>query len=167
MKISKKLTENLLNLANGEKIHLNYYTGSGRFQKKSTDWIEKIYCELLQFVEKTDLIYSNDAPRGGFCGDYIQVKNIEKFKEVFSKQIQELEEQKREEEEQKKLEEEKRKQEKIEKAKKYLPLFEEKKEEIKKIKEKEALGYRTLENLLTREEIYNFFILYNNKIFKI
>ena len=160
MKISKKLTENLLNLANSEKIHLNYYTGSGRFQKKSADWIERIYYELLQFVEKTDLIYSNDAPRGGFCGDYIQVKNIEKFKEVFSKQIQELEEEKKEIEE-------KRKQEKIEKAKKYLPLFEEKREEIKKIKEKEALGYRTLEVLLTREEIYNFFILYNNKIFKI
>lgn len=160
MKISKKLTENLLNLANGEKIHLNYYTGSGRFQKKSADWIERIYYELRQFIEKTDLIYSNDAPRGGFCGDYIQVKNIEKFKKVFSKQIQELEEQK-------KLEEEKRKQEKIEKAKKYLPLFEEKKEEIKKIKEKEILGYRTLEVLFTREEIYNFFILYNNKIFKI
>ena len=160
MKISKKLTENLLNLANSEKIHLNYYTGSGRFQKKSADWIERIYYELLQFVEKTDLIYSNDAPRGGFCGDYIQVKNIEKFKEVFSKQIQELEDEKKEIEE-------KRKQEKIEKAKKYLPLFEEKREEIKKIKEKEALGYRTLEVLLTREEIYNFFILYNNKIFKI
>ena len=167
MKISKKLTENLLNLANGEKIHLNYYTGSGRFQKKSTNWTEKIYFELRQFIETTDLIYSNDAPRGGFCGYYIQVQNIEKFKEVFSEQIKELEEQKKEEEKQKKEIEEKRKQEKIEKAKKYLPLFEEKKEEIKKIKEKEPLGYRTLENLLTREEIYNFFILYNNKIFKI
>lgn len=167
MKLTKKLKENLLNLLNGEKIHLNYYTGSGRFQKKSADWCEKIYYELRQFIEKDDLIYSNDAPRGGFCGDYIQVKNTEKFKKVFLEQIKELKEVKRKEEEQKKEEEEKRKQKKIEKAKKYLPFFEEKREEIKKIKEKEALGYRSLENLLTKEEIYNFFILYNNKIFKI
>lgn len=167
MKISKKLEENLLKLVEGNKIYLNYYTGSGRFQKKSTNWCEKIHQELLQFVEQADLIYSNDAPRGGFCGDYIQVKNIEKFKKVFSKQIQKLEEQKREEKKQKKEEEEKRKKEKIEKAKKYLPLFEEKREEIKKIKEKDGLSFKNLSNLLKKGEIYYFFILYNNKILKI
>lgn len=167
MKISKKLKENLLKLVEGEKVHLNYYTGSGRFQKKSTDWTEKIYYELLQFIEKTDLIYSNDAPRGGFCGDYLQIKNIEKFKKVFENEIKKEEEKKRKEEGQKKLEEERKKVEKIEKAKKYLPLFEEKKEEIKKIKEKEELSYRNLYSLFEKKEIYNFFILYNNNIFKI
>lgn len=167
MKLSKKLEENLLKLAASEKIHLNYYTGSGRYQKKSADWCKKIYSELLEYMDEKDFIYSNDALRGGFCGDYLQIKNIKKFKKIFSQQIEELEEEKRKEEEQKKLEEEKRKAEQIEKAKKYLPLFEEKKEEIKEIKEKDGLAYKTLYNLFARDEIYNFFILYNNNILKI
>lgn len=82
MKAKLKLINNYLNsFLKKDKIHLNYYVGSGSRIKKSANYTQFLYDSLIDIgINKEDITYSNDALKGGFCGDFIQLKSITNFK---------------------------------------------------------------------------------------
>lgn len=53
----------------------NYYTGSGKHTKKSADHVSNARNILLAagMIAGRHFICDNDAPRGGWCGDYIKL----------------------------------------------------------------------------------------------
>ena len=79
MKI-KYIKNNLKDLLNKKKIHLNGYSGKGRFATRTADHTNYLYNELLEIgVKKEHIEYSNDAPRGGWSGEYVRLKNLYSF----------------------------------------------------------------------------------------
>jgi len=95
---------NLNSLLKKEKIHLNFYYGTGRNTKKSTDYVEILSQQLQMLLGSyTDLIASNDAVRGGFCGDFVQLKRISNFKKKLASFEKKIAKQEKKDEIQKKI----------------------------------------------------------------
>lgn len=114
MNFKYNLVKNYLdNLLSKEKIHLNYTIGNGRNTKNSANYTQVFYDTLVDIGVKEDtFIYDNDAPRGGFCGDYVQLKTITDFKKKLASYKKKLEKQTKKDNVQKKIDLKKHKEEK-------------------------------------------------------
>ena len=53
----------------------NYYTGTGRYTRKSADYVEKarVILDSCGLKCPRHYHYGNDAPRGGWSGDYLKL----------------------------------------------------------------------------------------------
>lgn len=60
---------------NGWKCWPNYYTGSGSWSRCSADYAEQIDRILtdLGMIRGKHFCTGNDAPRGGWTGDYVEL----------------------------------------------------------------------------------------------
>ena len=78
---TKKLTlsqkQKLSKLLETSKLYPNYYTGQGRFSKKSADYALQLEHLLtsLSFTSGKDFTAGNDAPKQGHTGKYISLTN--------------------------------------------------------------------------------------------
>lgn len=74
MNITTKQTKLILQLIK-ENIVRNYYTGSGRYARKSADYVSIIEFTLkaIGFSPTIHFLCENDAPRGGWQGNYIKL----------------------------------------------------------------------------------------------
>jgi len=80
-KLNKLQSKQLFELFCG-KTHFNYYTGTGRYSKKSTDHVSNL-CSLLKSLN-IKFEKGNDAKCGGHSGDFIKIsKRASKFKKEF------------------------------------------------------------------------------------
>jgi len=72
MKITKE--EKILNSLFNHEIR-NYYIGSGRYTKRSADYVKQAIDILKKSGLKPTIHYvdDNDAPRNGWCGNYIKL----------------------------------------------------------------------------------------------
>ena len=62
-------------LATANTIHPNYYNGSGRWSQKSADYAASLAAILtgLGMVRGKHFEVGNDAPRGGWVGNYVRL----------------------------------------------------------------------------------------------
>ena len=60
---------------NGWRCWPNYYTGSGSWSRCSADYANQIHNVLIKLgmVPGKHFCTGNDAPRGGFTGDYVEL----------------------------------------------------------------------------------------------
>ena len=69
----------------------NFYTGKGRFSKKSVNHVIQAKCLLERLrINKKHFEVSNDAPRGGWSGDYCKIKNSALNLSVFKRVLEEI-----------------------------------------------------------------------------
>ena len=78
MKLSKKALSMINETAEGEIR--NYYTGSGKWTKKGADNVGKcLYLfDLLELTVDRHYLAGNDAPKGGWEGNYIKLTSAGK-----------------------------------------------------------------------------------------
>ncbi len=67
----------IVKLLKGEILHPNGYSGSGRFIKKSTDRIS--YYKNILLAHSIPYTTGNDAPKGGWTGNFIRLKTEADF----------------------------------------------------------------------------------------
>lgn len=72
LKAGKRYGNYMLQLFKNHSIHPNSYTGRGKHISKTADHAGNIKAILNEF--SIQYISGNDAPKGGFCGDYIKLK---------------------------------------------------------------------------------------------
>ena len=74
-KLTKRQFEALDRIANQGIARLNYYSGSGRFSKKSADHNQHLVHTLqeLGLIEGRHFITGNDSPRGGWSGGFVKL----------------------------------------------------------------------------------------------
>ena len=79
MKKIKQLTNRQFNalarLTNGGIVHLNHYTGTGRFSSKSADHNQHLVHTLqeLGLIEGRHFVTGNDSLRGGWSGGFVKL----------------------------------------------------------------------------------------------
>jgi hypothetical protein len=76
MKMNKREQKLLEDLATARsKIYPNYYNGSGRWTQKSADYTASLVGILtgLGMVRGKHFERGNDAPQGGWTGDYVRL----------------------------------------------------------------------------------------------
>lgn len=73
--LSNRQFKALDTIANRGIVYLNYYTGSGRFSKKSADHNQHLVHTLqeLGLIEGRHFITGNDSPRGGWSGGFVKL----------------------------------------------------------------------------------------------
>lgn len=72
LKGGKRYSKIMLQLFAGQKIHPNGYTGSGKYISKGADHAYNIASILKEYSIKYES--GNDAPKGGFSGEWIKLK---------------------------------------------------------------------------------------------
>jgi hypothetical protein len=66
-------------------VHPNYYTGSGRWSRRSTDYAGLIVNRLedLGMVRGRHFAAGNDAPHGGHSGEWVRLMPLGRRRKVF------------------------------------------------------------------------------------
>ena len=67
-------------------IHLNCYTGTGRFSSKSADHNQHLVhtLEELGLIEGRHFVTGNDSPRGGWSGGFVKLMTAGKRLKVIT-----------------------------------------------------------------------------------
>ena len=71
-------------------IHLNCYTGTGRFSSKSADHNQNLVHTLqeLGLIEGRHFVTGNDSPRGGWSGGFVKLMTAGKRLKVIKTMMQ-------------------------------------------------------------------------------
>lgn len=84
---TKREEELLTDLFKHGNLHPNYYTGRGRFIKKSADHAEYLVNTLENYgmIEGRHFRRGNDAPKNGHSGEYVKIlaagRKLKKFRQ--------------------------------------------------------------------------------------